>query len=261
MTDFKVRCYHEDSTGNVIGAEVIIYDKDDVVDDILLVDKTKFDELSGKLNTLDSTYIDKDELKQYLENSNENNPINATLLNGLASDKFLKKDDINSYQFSPGAHSSNSTVYGVGTTGEYGHVKLVDHCNRDSCKDGEALSSHQGYVLNDKIDAINDSLSATKVETESFHHSKWKLYKSGNVVSLHVMAWTANSDVRNNYFNTNLVLPENCRPPKGVTIYIDDVVVGSQHIVIGDDGKIHAFIKSEGSGIFHGQATWITMEE
>lgn len=53
MTDFKVRCYHEDSTGNVIGAEVIIYDKDDVVDDILLVDKTKFDELSGKLNTLD----------------------------------------------------------------------------------------------------------------------------------------------------------------------------------------------------------------
>ena len=259
MTDFKVRCYHEDSEGNVIGAEVVIYSGGDVIDEIVLVDKTKINELSEKLNQLDTTYVDNGELKEVLTNSNENNMINATLLNGLASDKFLKKDDRNSYQFSPGPHASNSTLYGAGTKEEYGHVKIVDNLNHDTYHDGEALSAKQGYMLDDKIDVLQDSLSGTKIETDDFHHSRWKLYKSGDVVSLHVVNWTANNSKRDDYFNTNLKIPESCRPP--TTIYIDDVVTGSQHIVIGEDGVINAFIASTGNGIFHGQASWIIMGE
>ncbi len=260
--EWKVRCYRNDGEDNIIGAEVIAYKGNgDEISKIVLTDETQLNELARKLDNLDSTYVDMKELVSFLSNDGQKNKINASLFNGMKSDVFLKKTDVKTYSFEPDKHSSTSSTYGLGSTSEYGHVKLIDNLTSERYNAGEVLSSHQGYVLNDKINDLDDSLTPTKVETETFHHSKWKLYKSGNVVSLHIVAWQANSSIRNQYFNTNLVLPENCRPPQGVTIYIDDVVVGSQHIIIGDDCKIHAFIKDEGSGIFHGQASWITMEE
>ena len=163
MIDFKVRCYHNDNEGKVIGAEVIIYSGDDVIDNIVLVDKTKFDELSEQLGELNTTYVDNNELKEYLENSNESNIINATTLSGFASDKFLKTDDINAYQFSPGPHSSSSPVYGAGSTSDYGHVKLVDNCNHDSYHDGEALSARQGYELDSRLTDLEGNVKKNNV--------------------------------------------------------------------------------------------------
>ena len=178
--EWKVRCYHNDGEDNIIGAEVIAYNGNDVISKIILTDETQLNELARKLDNLDSTYVDTDELKRFLSNDNQENKINASLFNGMASDVFLKKTDVKTYSFEPDKHSSTSSKYGLGSTTEYGHVKLIDNLNSERCNAGEVLSSHQGYVLNDKINDLDDSLTPTKVETETFHHSKWKLYKSGN---------------------------------------------------------------------------------
>ena len=259
MTEFKVRCYKTNSTGDSIGAEVVIYDGEDVIDKITLVDQTRLDELTSKLDNLDSTYISVRELKDILTNSLRKNTINATLFNGITSDKFLKIENIPNYTYTPKSHSSTTAEYGLGTNSVYGHVKTIDNLNSETFRNGEALSAKQGYVLDEKITDLKGSFSPTKIDSDEIRHSKWKLYKSGNVVSLHIVEWHANSQARDRYFPTNLKIPDNCLPP--TKIYIDDVVVGSQHIVVHEDGGISAFISSGGNGVFHGQASWITMEE
>lgn len=259
MVDFKVRCYHEDSQNNVIGAEVIIYDGDDVVDDILLVDKTKFDELSGKLNTLDNTYVDKDELEGYLQNYAENNVINATLLNGLASDKFLKKADINSYQFNPGSHASNSSTYGAGTIDEYGHVKLVDNLNRENYRAGEALSSHQGYELNQRLTAQENESNITE---GGYIHSTFDLKKKNGIAELTIDEWNFASYIGGRYNewvkSEQLTLPEGFRPATNKKIYLSNmwdfhsrIRINGKYIETWWDGAGH-------SDNFYGHTTWIT---
>ena len=56
-------------------------------------------------------------------------------------------------------HDSQDSTYGLGTTSYYGHVKLYNNTNRSSYTNGEALSSYQGKVLNDKIDTKADEQS------------------------------------------------------------------------------------------------------
>lgn len=156
MTDFKVRCYHQDSEENMIGAEVIIYDGEDKIDTITIVDKTKLDELTTKLDSLDSTYVDMGELVDILTNGSENHTINATLLNGFQSDAFLKKTDRNTYSFHPTSHTSQNGEYGIASKTEYGHIKIIDNVSSERYKDGEALSAHQGYELNNKLSDLQD---------------------------------------------------------------------------------------------------------
>ena len=49
-------------------------------------------------------------------------------------------------------HRSSLTTYGVGDATHYGHNKVIDALNKSSYTDGESLSAHQGYVLNQAID-------------------------------------------------------------------------------------------------------------
>ena len=154
MTEFRVRCYKTNSTGDSIGAEIVIYDGDDKIDTITLTDQTAIDEINSRLDNLDSTYIDAAELKDILKNSSKNNVINATLLNGLASDKFLKTDQIGNYTFNPKAHATTTAEYGLGNKTNYGHVKTVDNLNSETFRNGESLSARQGYLLNERINQL-----------------------------------------------------------------------------------------------------------
>lgn len=63
------------------------------------------------------------------------------------------------FMLAPKKHDSRDSIYGVGTTSYYGHVKLYDNINRNSYTSGEALSSYQGKVLNDKINTKADEQS------------------------------------------------------------------------------------------------------
>ena len=72
--------------------------------------------------------------------------------------------------FTPSSHSSSSTTYGVGTSSNYGHNKIIDNLNQSTNSDGTSLSAHQGYVLNtnkaEKTEAIGTTITlANKGET------------------------------------------------------------------------------------------------
>jgi len=51
----------------------------------------------------------------------------------------------------PISHANAAATYGVGTAANYGHIKTVDNLTTDAYADGQALSPHQGYVLDQKI--------------------------------------------------------------------------------------------------------------
>lgn len=51
----------------------------------------------------------------------------------------------------PNNHASSATTYGVGTTSNYGHCKLVNNLNASSFVNGEALSAYQGKIINEKF--------------------------------------------------------------------------------------------------------------
>ena len=118
----------------------------------------------------------------------------------------------------------------------------------------------------DLLDGLDSSYYAKKEELDNLSnvlhaqlHSRWHLYKNMQVVSLHIVDWTVNTNVRDSYADTHLKLPEGFAPPQ--TVFVDDVVVENQHIVVGADGNINVFVPSTNNGeTFNGQASWITYE-
>lgn len=150
MVTFKCNIYNEEEeTGKIIGAEVIVYNSsNDNIATIEIVDAETLAELEAKLDALDSTYLTYDEVMEILANSSETNIINATLLNGFASDDFAKKNHTHS-EYAPSAHT---IVQGSKTTA--GHVKTIDSLNTTRYISGEALSAYQGGLLNKRLTTI-----------------------------------------------------------------------------------------------------------
>ena len=98
MTSFETEVYNR-SEDNVIGARVIVVaDNGQTIDSIQVTNKTQFDELKNKLNTLNEDYIQFDEdsplagksIDDILANTAEDAIINATKLGGFVSDSFAK---------------------------------------------------------------------------------------------------------------------------------------------------------------------------
>ena len=172
MVDFNFKCYHENSEGNVIGSgvdnlvrlELKLYDNnEDLIDTITISDENEINELIRQVNNLNNIFLDKTKLDNILSNTQQDTVINATLLNGLASDKYLKVADKDSMTFYPKGHASTNTDYGVGSTSEYGHNKVIDNLNRERYIDGEALSAHQGYELDERLSSLESSFSKNDV--------------------------------------------------------------------------------------------------
>ena len=98
MTSFETEIYNRE-TDNVIGARVIVSaDNGQTIDSIQVTNKTQFDELKGRLDTLNEDYTQFDEdsdlagltIDEILTNTDEVAKINATTLNGFKSDSFSK---------------------------------------------------------------------------------------------------------------------------------------------------------------------------
>ena len=54
----------------------------------------------------------------------------------------------------PKSHASSSTTYGVGTTSNYGHCRVINNLTTSSATNGYALQAYQGKVLKDLIDTL-----------------------------------------------------------------------------------------------------------
>lgn len=78
----------------------------------------------------------------------------------------------------PKSHASSETTYGVGTTSNYGHCKIVNALTKTAYADGEVLGAYQGKVLNDAIGEkapTNHASSATTYgigTTSNYGHCK-----------------------------------------------------------------------------------------
>ena len=54
----------------------------------------------------------------------------------------------------PKNHAGTSIAYGLGTTVDYGHVKVRNDLSQTGHENGVALSAYQGKVLKDSVDKI-----------------------------------------------------------------------------------------------------------
>lgn len=166
---FKTRIFHENNN-QVIGAEVIIYDDDqNVIDTIEITDKTTLDKIKKDWEEVSNYYVLRGDvtlpdeiqalvdagqptLQSVLANPDNSTTINATSLNGTyTKDDFALKEHTHGDTYCVTKHDSSNKDYGVSTKDLYGHCKIADRLTDATVLDATALSSHQGYVLNQKI--------------------------------------------------------------------------------------------------------------
>lgn len=87
--------------------------------------------------------------------STSNNPVRNRTINSALSGK------------APTSHASSENTYGLGTTANYGHVKLANNLTTSEHTDGLALSAYQGTVLNNKINALDVTANGSASKTPS----------------------------------------------------------------------------------------------
>lgn len=169
------RVFHE-KDNQVIGAEVIIYDDDSHrIDSVIVTDKTSLEEFQEKWENISNYYVVNEDvslpsdlqekvdngelttLQDILKNSNNTTRINATTLNGIyTSDNFSLIDHDHDDKYCIMKHQSSTQDYGVATSSLYGHSRIVDHLEDATFNEATALSSHQGYELNNKINNLKN---------------------------------------------------------------------------------------------------------
>lgn len=90
MVDFTANLVYDDGE-NVIGWDVIVTSEaGDVIGSVAVTDQTTIQSLRNDLEELADEVISIDDVKALLVNSQEDTPINATLLSGIASDGYAK---------------------------------------------------------------------------------------------------------------------------------------------------------------------------
>ena len=100
-------------------------------EDYTTAEKTKLSGIEAEANktVVDSTWV-----------TNSTNPAQSQLIKTALDGK------------APTNHASSNNTYGLGTTSNYGHVKVVNGLTQASHADGTALSAYQGKVLKDAVD-------------------------------------------------------------------------------------------------------------
>ena len=69
-----------------------------------------------------------------------------------SSESVLKRTPIN--------HASQGSAYGLGTTTEYGHNKIIDNLSQNTLVSGESLSARQGNVIANDMGQVELSTTA-----------------------------------------------------------------------------------------------------
>lgn len=190
---FITRVFHEQDN-QVIGVEVIVRDDDnEVIDNIIVADETKLKQFEEDWEKISNYYfirgdvelpedlqekVDSGELstlQEILANVDGETTINATTLNGLyTSDSFSLEGHDHNDIYCTKQHQSDTEDYGIGTNALYGHVKIADHLNDSTFSKATALSSHQGYELNQRINEVSKRNAWSEVITLG-NHMKYRV--------------------------------------------------------------------------------------
>ena len=131
-------------------------------------------------------------------------------------------------------------------------IKNVDGVN--SGLDADLLDGHDSSYFAKAEDLPN--LIAVE-HTQA--HSKFQIYKSGNVVALVVEPWEVNNETTNAYVKTNLTVPPGYAP--AFNVYIGNVLPNDIRMRVKTDGSIEFWRTSGAAKQFCGSATWIVPGE
>lgn len=78
--------------------------------------------------------------------SSSTNPVQNKVINTALNGK------------APTSHSSSNNTYGIGTTSNYGHNKVINDLTHSSFNNGESLSAYQGYLLDQDIATLDNTV-------------------------------------------------------------------------------------------------------
>lgn len=104
------------------------------------------------------------------KNSDSSDGLNITFDLYSYNNEWVKLDDLtlNVNDIPPKNHASSATTYGVGTSSNYGHVKVANNLTTSSFSSSGpvVLSAYQGKLLNDNLSNKQDTLvSGTNIKT------------------------------------------------------------------------------------------------
>lgn len=106
----------------------------------------------------------------------------------------------------PTSHASSSSTYGLATSSNYGHTKIINNLTQSSNQNGTALSAYQGKVLNDNKLA-RDSIDTYQIGRGVYEElSDYVNYVSGG------------STFTKTYYDTNLNFTSNNSPIFGISL-------------------------------------------
>ena len=106
-----------------------------------------------------------------------------------ANKEYLDEIEDHMKKKAPTSHASTGTGYGVGTTANYGHVKLINALTKGAYSNGEALAAYQGKVLKDMVDKVNRNMpvqirTGTKAVRVGPGNNSVALYSLSQVLAL-----------------------------------------------------------------------------
>ena len=140
------------------------------------------------------------DLSLVIVNPDGENVLYDTLINADSYEDGL------SYSYSVKNHRSTTTNFGIADSNYYGHVRCINALNQTSYKQGFVLSAYQGYLLNNSINTIQNSLlSLPKIEhIETQSDSGYKFINVNFVSSLGSIQGFITSDNTLVYFTVDL---------------------------------------------------------
>jgi hypothetical protein len=107
----------------------------------------------------------------------------------------------------PKSHASAETSYGVGTTANYGHNKIIDGLTKTSLTNGESLSAHQGNVLAELIAPVQSNLTARRN------------YSAGDFFIYNSTFYQATAPIAN---GASIVIDGNCTASSNISTLINN---------------------------------------
>ena len=134
-------------------------------------------------------------------------------------------------------------------------IKNVDGSN--SGLDADLLDGYDSSYFA-KAEDVAASIAVKQVPVDSLH-SLFRLFKSGNTVSLLIEPWEVNRDDTNTYTKTGLTIPVEYRP--AYMVYIANVLPNDVRVRVKTDGSIEFFRANGAVKQFCGNATWIVQGE
>lgn len=215
MVTFQTNVINK-SADEIIGCEVTIYSESgDKIESIHIADEKGFKELQEKIDNLEGDFVTVSSLSTTLKNENNSDAINAGLLNGKKSDYYAIREHSHGDEY-----LSNSHAIERAGKDNYSHVRLIDNLTTTSYQNGEALSAHQGKVLNDKITAITPNIEKKQL------HSKFELVKNGNSVTLIINDYKFGAVPADGLYHGILNIPA---PYKPIQSTLNKLYIFNQH--------------------------------